>query len=339
MKQLDVINAMIRLFSKRGLMNHAGGRGVLRYEVDGRTVAFVLDVELSRALLLSNAFEVFDFYADGFRHTGSDAALERVRRFFDESPVCLNGDAHLAAKQALSALQGEICERFEARAPALRALVLRRAERYASPLAFARAFVELCLAEIIADLLAVSLRTALRALRQRRNVFQFYFHRLCHRAAGEAIGTLHRAAGSAFSQAEGRARMLLAESMLLMGSAPLIGSLTAAVMDAVERPGKARQAERYTPVAVVPRLCLRDITIGGERFAAGELCHVSLLPAADQGADPRLAFGAGPHTCIGKRVSLLILNLGIEAAGAAFSGGFQTTPTIAPDGIFLAFRD
>lgn len=339
MKQLDVINALGRLFSKRGLMHHAGDRGVLRYEVDGRTVAFVLDMELSRALLLSNAFEVFDFYADGFRHAGSDAALDRVRRFFEESPVCLNGNAHLAAKQALSALQGELCGRFEARGPALRALVLGRGERYASPLAFARAFVELCLAVIIADLLAVSLRTALRALRQRRNVFQFHFHRLCHRAAGQAIGTLHRAAGPAFARGEGRARMVLAESMLLMGSAPLIGSLTAAVMDAIERPGEAPRAERYTPVSVVPRLCVRDTAIIGERFAAGELCHVSLLPAAGQPVDPGLAFGAGPHTCIGKRVSLLILNLGIEAAGEAFGDGFRATPTLAPDGIFLAYRD
>lgn len=331
MKQLDVINALARIFSERSVERHAGQRGVLRYDVDGAPVAIVLDVSLSRAILVSPAFDVFAFFGDGFERFGDDGSLARVQRFFDVSPVCLRGEAHRTAKQALSALQTEQCGYLAARAPALRALFAGRRARYASPLAYANAFVEVCLAMLISDLMSVPLRTAMRAMRRRRNLFHYHFHRLRHRAAERALAVLDGA-----GEAE-PARRVFAESMLLMGSAPLIAALCAGLLGAGR--GAGARPEHCTPVSLVPRVCLEATDVLGVPFAKGEVCHLAMLPATDEQPGDRLPFGAGPHTCVGKRLSQQILDLGLEIAAEHYPEGFRRTPVPAPDGIFLAFRE
>ena len=81
-----------------------------------------------------------------------------------------------------------------------------------------------------------------------------------------------------------------------------------------------------TPVALLPRLVKQDATIGGVDIKAGDGCMVLIgaangdegeFDAADvvdfeRAANRHLAFGAGPHRCLGSHFARLELRVAIE---------------------------
>ena len=81
-----------------------------------------------------------------------------------------------------------------------------------------------------------------------------------------------------------------------------------------------------TPVALLPRLVTQDATIGGVDIKAGDGCLVLIgaangdegeFDAADvvdfeRAANRHLAFGAGPHRCLGSHFARLELRVAIE---------------------------
>lgn len=79
------------------------------------------------------------------------------------------------------------------------------------------------------------------------------------------------------------------------------------------------------PLAMVPRRCVKDITIGSARISEGENVMLSITSANDDPAEfpnPRtfdpsrggrhLAFGHGEHFCIGSHMARRVLETGLE---------------------------
>lgn len=94
-------------------------------------------------------------------------------------------------------------------------------------------------------------------------------------------------------------------------------SLTMALMENMiaacrdRAPGQAAELPDYpveTGVSVTFRRALRDCRFGPHQFAAGDLLRLQLQPLgySDQRELKEAIFGAGPHSCVGRQLSLKV---------------------------------
>jgi cytochrome P450 len=339
MKQLDVINHLESVFGRRQLRNHAGQRGVTTYADADLTIWIVKDLSVSRQILTSKSFQSFNYFEDGYRHfTNSNASLDLMRRHFRESPLFLEGEEHRSAKQAFAESLRRQGEELTARAPEIRAYMTERKDGLDSAVDFAHAFVEICLAMVIGNLSCLPLKISLSALRARNNVFYFYFHPKRQQGANEALGILEQSALRADEASATNHELLLCQSILLMAYDPLVATICASIAEGRTR-DLAKSAGLYCSTSFVSRVCVEPVSIGTLSLQKGDVCYVSLLPAVDESADNTFPFGAGRHICVGKRISLQILELAEEIIAADFKDGFRKNPILSPDGAFLSFRN
>ena len=92
MKQLDVVRKMEGTFGDRGLRCHAGECRVVSFGWDDSMTAIVLDLSVSRKILLSKSFGSFDYFDAVYRRfADSKYALDVVRDFFQKGPIFLEG--------------------------------------------------------------------------------------------------------------------------------------------------------------------------------------------------------------------------------------------------------
>jgi len=339
MKQLDVVRKMEGAFGGRTLRCHAGERGVVRFGASDSMTAIVLDLSVSREILLSKSFGSFNYFDAGYRRfADSKYTLEVVRDFFQAGPIFLEGEQHRAARRLFNNLLDEQMALLESIAPAIRAAMNKRKHRFNTALDFSRLFVEICLATMINNLLAMPLKVALRALRARRNVFYFHFHPLRHADANKALAMLENKSSIADHSLKDDIRRLVCCSLITMAYDPLIATISANLAQRRTR-GFDTSTEEFCPVSFVSRKCLHSVEIGSVSFARGDVCYVSLLPAATEKRANTFPFGAGAHVCIGKKISLQILQLAEQIVTADFAEGFPDPPVLAPDGAFLSFRN
>ncbi|TDJ62697.1 MAG: hypothetical protein E2O36_04370 [Proteobacteria bacterium] len=334
MKQLDVVRKLDEVFSHRKLRNHAAKRSVIKYGASETTTAIVLDLSVSKQILLSRSFASKNYFDDGYRRlSDAESSVGIVRRFFSHGPLFLEGEEHRASKQLFNDLLKDQADKLEIIAPRIRSIMLNRKRRFNSALDFARLFVEICLASIMKNLSSIPLKMGLNALRNRENVFYFYFRPRRHRIANDALAYLERKATPTDAFAK-----LVCHSLIVMAYDPLVATICANQGEGRTHDFEA-SADRYCPVSFVSRECIESVAIGETSFAKGDICYVSLVPAIDEASADGLSFGTGVHACIGKQISLKILQLAEQIIVTDFKEGFDKKPVVSPDGVFLSFRN
>jgi len=348
MKHFEASKNLAQAFKFRGLTQHAGKRSVKLFAHGDHKVALVFDLDVSREMLTSKAFTCFDYFKTGMERsiaTGGDLGLIKV--FYDSTMLFKEGAEHHGLKrtfhQQLEILGGEL----RTAEPQMLAYFRKRKANYSSAFDFSNAMVRLCAGLMIARLTSIPLRRVLRALSLRRNVFYYFFHPSRQNATNDALTFLYgRSSPPQHGTSEWPAH-LLAQSLIVMGIDPLVASVCASVVDG-RTDNFAAGAYRYCATSFVSRLCTSPVSIGGTEFCPGDVCYVSLLPAEDEGVKSfpessgsknSLAFGIGTHACIGKHLSLVVLEIAETIYRDTFSQGFSEHTEIAPDGAFLAFRN
>lgn len=339
MKQLDVIHELDRVFGNRKLRNHAGERGIIKYGDSGSMTAIVLDLSVSKQILLSQSFESFNYFDAGYRQLSrSKYSFDLVRHFFDEGPIFLEGDIHRSAIRTFNALLKDQGDKLGIIASRIRDVMKNRRHRFNTALDFSRLFVEICLGTMISNLLSIPLKVSLRALRARGNVFYFHFHPRRHGIANDALALLDRKIPPAGRSPTTDINRLLCHGLIVMAYDPLVATICANLVEG--RGGDfGASTDRYCPTSFVSRNCVKPVNIGGISFAEGDTCYVSLVPAIDEGSAGGLPFGAGVHICVGRKVSIQILQLAAQIIDADFKEGFGKKPVVSPDGAFLSFRN
>lgn len=339
MKSLETAKTLEAAFGSRTLTRHAARRSVHRFDHGERNAFVVLDLAMSRRILLSKSFAGFNYFDEGVRRLeASGTPMGCIDRFFDEGLLFREGPGHHAAKRRLIKRLDDEAAGLERMSPRIAAFMARRHAAIESPLDFATLFTRLCVGLVIASLMGLSLLSVMRVLRRRVNIFYFYFHTGRQRLANGVLAELHGMTPEPDPDAGYGDALVLADSLLTMGYDPLMGTLCAALTEGITE-DLADAPSRYCATSFVSRICTGSTGIAGHRFAAGDICYVALAPAADE--EPpgsTFPFGLAAHTCIGKRFSGTVLAIAEEIIRNSFPDGFARMPAVCADGAFLSFK-
>lgn len=339
MRSLELAKFLEATFGNRTSTRHAAERSVKQFDHRTQHAFVVLDLAVCRRILLSKSFVAFNYFDQGIRRLeASGEPMGCINRFFDQGLLFREGPGHHAAKRRLLTLLDREAAELERMSPGIAAFMAKRRTAIQSPLDFATLFVRVCIGLVVARLTGISLPASMRIVRRRVNIFYFYFHAGRQRRANGVLAELHGKAtdsGGAERYGDGH---ILAESLLTMGYDPLVGTLCAALAEGVTDDLDATVG-RYCATSFVPRICVENTSIGGHRFESGNICFVSLVPAADEdGSVKTFPFGLGAHTCIGKRFSRTVLAIAEEIIRDSFPDGFARMPAVYADGAFLGFK-
>ncbi len=339
MQQLDVIRKLDEAFTNRSIYHHAGLRGLTHFRDTAQSTTLVLDLSASREILLSSAFHAFNYFDAGYqRAMESGNSLENIRVFFDSSPVFKEGEAHLEIRKAFQKRLNQQIEPLEVMAPTIQAAIKKRAHRIHSALDFSNAIVMHCMVAILHNMGCRSIRPAIHALRSRSNVFYYHYHLQRHRKANSVLAMMQKSLDSLPGTQPDENIRFICQSLLLMGFEPLVATICAQVCKISDTPRNST-LQGICPVSFVSRTCMEPISLGAHQFDAGDICYVSLMPARDESVSDALAFGAGLHVCMGKKLAELIIRLARHIATEEFRDGFSDEPKISPDGAFLSFTN
>jgi len=335
---------LVEAFKFRSLTRHAGKRSVSVSACGDHQVAFVFDTKVSREMLTSKAFVGFNYFESAM--APAIAAGERfhfIESFYNSTLLFKEGAEHHELKRSFHRTLETLCEELRAAQPSILAYFRKRSGRIVSAFDFSNALVRICAGLLIARLTAIPMKRVLRALALRRNVFFYFYHPSRQRATNDALSHLYGRSPPAEPGTSEWAEHLLAQSLIVMGIDPMVGSICASVVDGQDE-RFAAGASRYSATSFVSRICTHPTAIAGTEYRPGDVCYIALVPAEDEvaktyaGSSSSLAFGIGVHACIGKHLSLVVLEIAEAVFRDAFSQGFAEPTEIAPDGAFLAFR-
>lgn len=345
MKHFEASKALAEAYKFRNAARHAGPVSTRAFVQEAGQVVLVFDPDVSRAVLTSKTFVGFNYFREGLTRSAElGDELRLIQAFYEASMLFKEGDEHHALKRAFHRMLETACSEVEARHEQVRAYLCKRRACYGNALEFAQAYVRLVVGGVIATLTGIPLRRVWRALALRQNVFFYIYHPARQRATNGALRHLFGDAPRPDPGSPAGLARLLAESLVVMGVDPLIGTLCASLVDPTPERFDSG-VFRYCPTSFVSRVCVQTVALDGIDFAPGDVCYAALLPSAQALACPEktraaasLSFGVGVHACIGKHLSLVMLRQAEAVYQAGFAEGFAGRVEVAADGAFLAFR-
>jgi hypothetical protein len=348
MKHFEASKALAEAYKFRTLTHHAGERASRVFYQGDRKVVLVFDTEVSRALLTSKSFAGFDYFREGIEHSVAHGVdLRQIQAFYDASMLFKEGAAHHDLKRAFHRMLEDLCVELDDWRPRFLAYFRKRRMGIDNALDFSNALVRLVAGLMVARLTSIPLKQVWRALALRRNIFYFIYHPSRQQATNDALRRLFGDAAPPEPGTHAWHARLLAQSLIVMGIDPLIGAICANLVDG-QAEGFDVGTYRYCPTSFVSRVCIHPVSLEGIDYSPRDVCYAALLPAVDDengncpGAvanSASLAFGVGMHTCIGKHVSLVVLDLAETIYREVIGDGLGGRTEIAPDGAFLAFRN
>jgi SAM-dependent methyltransferase len=239
----------------------------------GRECFLITSRNISRKILVSNAFESLDYFSNGIRKTLESDGKSSAGEFFKRGPVFSEGPGHLDQRRKLL----KLLETYHTSLPSYESLLHDRlscSKRAFDPIRFAEKLTVFCLATMIADLLQIPFKRAARAVLTRSNVWVAFFHAQRHRRLERALLELTKEAPPvADTSDDAQLKLILAQALIVMGYDPLVGAISAMAInrDLVRLAGRSVHAT--CPVSYVTRQCVRDVTIEGVDFKAGAVIH------------------------------------------------------------------
>lgn len=338
MKSIEVANALKASFSDRGAYRLTRDRGVTRLPHGERHTCIVLDLDLSREILLSDCFSSYNYFQAGIEHLaarGWPAPL--LNEFFNEGLLFREGAGHHAAKREHMRLLDRQCGELTRLLPALTMHFDKRSRAIGNALEFAMLLVRLCVGVSISRLTGAPLTASMRALRRRENLFYFHFHPVRQQRMEAILQQLVQSMPGQRRRCSDN-EWLLAVSLIVMGYDPVVGAICAdlTVRGSMDLTGSPA---RYCPTSFVPRICVRQTSLAGHELVPGDVCYLSLVASRNEDRDcPVFPFGLGVHTCAGKKYSGVLLGIAGEVAGRCFPDGFRGSLEPRSDGAFLMFR-
>lgn len=345
---LEYIGKIEKIFSNRDERDLSLVQTMVqKFEVNsGSSFYLVLSTELSRQILLSKSFVSYDYFSIGIQKYISKAKKSFVGEFFQYAPIFNEGEQHLAQRKKLFKLLDELNSQLIEQQDSLNKFITSRASKIKNQLDFSINVTIFCLSFMIKQLLNVSNQRAIKSILLRSNVWGPFFHPKKFLRLEKSLSILSTKFISEFHQEDEQLKLLLAQSLVIMGFDPLVATICASASKKDLPLTFAQDALQVCPTSYVTRICNEDIVINGTEFTKGSIVTLSLLPTKNEKnsitenslTTKSLSFGLGNHVCIGKKNAFVILNM----AERLWTDVKKNIPienvTISPEGAFLAYK-
>lgn len=345
---LEYIGKTEKIFSNRDERDLGQVQTVVeKFEGDSESSFYlVLSTELSREILLSKSFLSYDYFSVGIQKYISKGKKSFVGEFFQYAPIFNEGEQHLAQRKKLFKLLDELNSQLHEQQDNLHKFITSRASKIKNPLDFSKRVTIFCLSFMIKQLLNISNQKAIKSILLRSNVWGPYFHPKKFLNLEKSLSILSSKFISELQNEDEQLKLLLAQSIIVMGFDPLVATICASASKKDLPITFAQDALQVCPTSYVTRICNEDIVLNGTIFTKGSIVTLSLLPTKNEKNNitenslttKSLSFGLGNHICIGKKNSFVILNMAEKVWKDVKKNIPVENLTISPEGAFLAYK-
>ena len=346
--QFDLVRTLDRATRRRTLYGSNGGCPIKVIGDEEDRAVIVFDTSISSQVLTSKNFRNSNYFKAGLEHlAGAGKSVELIDQFYEDIPLFKEGDEHLRLKKEFKVILEMANHELDDKERIIGDYFRKRKDRIVSPVEFSNKFTRLCSALVIAKLTNFSLLRIMRALDMRCNTFCVHFHPARQLAMNATWEYLYQDRNIPSREETDHVSHLVAQAFIVMGIDPVSGAICANIIE--DNKSKfVEHTHRYRPTSFVPRECVAETEIAGVNFMAGDTVYVYLVPteseltvegSASGNSRHDIAFGKGVHTCIGKQLSISIINLAEKLVAELYPDGFAQKADIEPDGVFLAFSD
>lgn len=310
---------------------------------------FVYGESLSNAVLRSEAIATYDLFVYWKAVTQvNPPGYPAIETYFHETPFFLHGEAHRSARKALAQPYRSVEAGLDQWLPVFAENFFKSFQQGQSikPNHLALSFIE----DVFREMLA---REAGRQANDfpplPRTLFNFLPRLKFMQEYDAQLTALVDVLKKSLSHAERDPNEAWAlASIVVMGQQPLLSALVYGLMNKPpvgDRWDGEALMRQTAPVSVLGREAREEVTIRGLKLAKGQPLHIcpflthmhADVHAKDDAAKKSIAFGAGPHVCSGRKISLKITDaffsqwaradhIHLDTSGVSLVRDFVLTP-------------